>query len=60
MNSALIKKAKEAIELGRKNGRVLDVSEAFKLYPVEEEVHEGKLEYFKNKENVKWSVKWVI
>jgi len=53
MNSALIKKAKEAIELGRKNGRVLDVSEAFKLYPVEEEVHEGKLEYFKNKENVK-------
>lgn len=51
VNESLIKQAKEAIKSGRKKGRVLDVSEAFKKYPVENEVHKGSLEYFENNEN---------
>ena len=49
MNESLIKQAKKAIASGRKKGRVLDVSEAFKKYSVKNEIHKGKLEYFKNK-----------
>ena len=49
MDKLLIEKAKKAILSGRKKGRVLDVSEAFKKYPVENEIHKGKLEYFENK-----------
>ena len=49
VNELLIKQAKEAIKAGRKKGRVLDVSEAFKKYPVENEIHKGKLEYFQKK-----------
>jgi len=31
---------------GRELDRVLNVAEAFKKYPVEDEIHEGKLEYW--------------
>jgi len=44
VNDKLIEKSKRAVELARKNGRILDVSEAFKRYPVENEWHKGKLE----------------
>ena len=44
MNEKLIEKANKAIELAYKNGRVLDISEAFIKYPVENEWHKGKLE----------------
>ena len=49
VNELLSKQAKEAINAGRKKGRVLDVSEAFKKYPVENEIHKGTLEYFQKK-----------
>ena len=48
MDKEVVKKAKEAIILGRKNGRVLNISKAFDKYPVINEVHKGKPEYFKN------------
>ena len=48
MDKLLIEQARKAISSGRKKERVLDVSEAFKKYPVENEIHEGKLECFQN------------
>lgn len=50
VNKTLIERAKEAIEMGKKNGRILDISEAFKKYPIEDEIHKGKLEYFQQKD----------
>ena len=49
MDKLLIEKTKKAIASGRKAGRVLDISEAFKKYPVENEIHKGKPEYFENR-----------
>ena len=46
MNSELSNRAKEILARGREKGRVLKVSEAFIKYPVSEEEHEGKLEYW--------------
>jgi hypothetical protein len=43
MNDRLREKSRKAVELARKNGRILDVSEAFKKYPVENEWHKGEL-----------------
>ena len=37
---------KELVAIGRKQGKVLPVSEAFRLHPVEDEVHQGKAEYW--------------
>ena len=37
---------KELIARGREAGRVLHVSEAFTKYPVEDEDHKGKLDYW--------------
>ena len=37
---------KDIIARGRRLGRVKDVSDAFKNYPVEEEAHKGKLDYW--------------
>ena len=51
MNKKLMKQAKEAVLLSRKNGRILDVSEAFKKYPAENEIHESKLQHFKREDN---------
>ncbi|MDR2570269.1 MAG: type II toxin-antitoxin system RelB/DinJ family antitoxin [Oscillospiraceae bacterium] len=36
----------DLISRGRESGRVLNVGEAFRMYPVTEEDHEGKLEYW--------------
>ena len=47
MTNELILEARELIVLGEKSGRVLSVSEAFKMYPVEEEFHKGKIENWK-------------
>jgi len=46
-----IRKMKELVALGRKAGKVLPVEEAFIMYPVEDEAHAGKREYWENKEN---------
>ena len=50
MNAELVKKAKEAIKIGRLNGRVINVSEAFKKFPVEKEMHKGRIESFKKED----------
>jgi hypothetical protein len=42
----IVDEMKELVELGKERGKVLPVSEAFVLHPVEDEVHEGKLEYW--------------
>jgi hypothetical protein len=42
----LVLQMKELIKFGRERGRVLPVSEAFKMYPVEEEAHKGELDYW--------------
>ena len=39
-------RVKSIIERGREKGRVINVAEAFIKYPVEEEEHKGKLEYW--------------
>ena len=41
----------DLISRGRDLGQVLNVAEAFKKYPVEEEFHEGKLEYWTQEMN---------
>jgi hypothetical protein len=46
INNQSVERAKEIIERGRENGRVLNVSEAFKMYPAEKEEHKGKIEYW--------------
>jgi len=40
------KNRSELISRGRELGQVLNVAEAFKKYPVEDEIHGGKLEYW--------------
>jgi len=50
VNAELVKKAKEAIKIGRLNGRVINVSEAFKKFPVEKEMHKGRIESFKKED----------
>jgi DNA-damage-inducible protein J len=44
---------KELISRGRELGRVSNVAEAFEKYPVKDEIHEGKLEYWKQKSESK-------
>ena len=46
MTDESIAKMKELVYEGYRKGKVLPVSEAFDLYPVEEEVHKGELEYW--------------
>jgi len=41
------------ISRGRELGQVQNVAEAFKKYPVEDEVHAGKLEYWTQERNQK-------
>jgi DNA-damage-inducible protein J len=43
---AASKNRSELISRGRKLGQVLNVAEAYKAYPVEDEVHGGKLEHW--------------
>ena len=43
----------ELISRGRGLGHVLNVAEAFKKYPAEDEIHEGKLEFWNHERNQK-------
>ena len=46
MDEKLVAKMKELVKLAENDGSVLPVSEAFKLYPVSEEIHKGQLDYW--------------
>ena len=46
MEKELTLKMKELTKLARQKGKVLPVSEAFKMHPVKEESHKGKIEYW--------------
>lgn len=37
-------KKKSFLEIAKENGKVKDIKEAFREYPVEEEWHQGKIE----------------
>ena len=47
MEPELVLEMEELIKIGEAQGKVLHISEAFEMYPVEEEVHKGKIEYWK-------------
>jgi hypothetical protein len=51
ISDELAREMKELIEIGREKGKVLHFSKAFEMYPVEEESHKGKLEYWTKGEN---------
>ena len=55
MEKELTTEMKKLAEIGKKQGKVLPVSEAFKVYPVEEEVHKGKIDFW-NKGDIKREV----
>ena len=42
------------------SGRVKDLNEAFKEYPVEEEWHKGKIENIVNEKNIQYHIKYDI
>jgi predicted secreted protein len=46
MNKEMTIRMKELIKKAREQGKVLPVSEAFKMYPVEDEAHKGELNYW--------------
>ena len=46
MDKTLTLQMRELVEKGRDKGRVLPVSEAFEIFPVEDEAHKGKIEYW--------------
>ena len=50
MNEDQILGIKELIQTARRKGKVLPVSCAFEMYPVEDEEHKGKIEYWKREE----------
>ena len=50
MNEDKILGIKELIQIARHKGKVLPVSCAFEMYPVEDETHKGKIEYWKSEE----------
>ena len=50
MNEDQILGVKELIQAARRKGKVLPVSCAFEMYPVEDEAHKGKIEYWKSEE----------
>ena len=45
MTKASVSKMKELTKKAEDQNKILSVSEAFRMYPVEEEKHKGKLEY---------------
>ena len=53
MDKILVQQMKELVEKGKKKGKVLPVEEAFKMFPVEEEAHKGKIDYWIKEENKK-------
>jgi predicted secreted protein len=46
MDKNLVSQMKDLVEAGRKKGAILPVSEAFDAFPVEDEPHKGKIEYW--------------
>jgi len=46
----VIKKMKDLTKRSKVAGRVLPVSRAFEMYPVKDEVHKGKIEYWTDPE----------
>jgi predicted RND superfamily exporter protein len=44
VSPASVKKMKELTKQAKEQNKVISVSEAFKMYPVEEEAHKGNLE----------------
>ena len=46
MTDELITKMQELIEVAEKNNKIVPVSKAFEMFPVEDEVHEGNLSYW--------------
>jgi hypothetical protein len=46
MDKKLTLKMKELTKVARQKGKVLSVSEAFKMHPISEEAHKGKIEYW--------------
>jgi len=49
MDKELILKMKELIRVARQQNKVLPVATAFETYPVEDEDHNGKIEYWESK-----------
>jgi len=45
MSPVSIEKMKELTKQARDENRIISKSEAFKMYPVKEEAHKGKLEF---------------
>jgi hypothetical protein len=43
MDEKLVSRMKELTKLSKENGNIVPVSEAFKKFPVEEEVHKGDI-----------------
>jgi hypothetical protein len=41
-----VSEMRKLTEIARSRGKILPVSEAFRLFPVEEEAHKGKQEYW--------------
>jgi len=50
---AASKNRSELISRGRELGQVISVAEAFKKYPVTDEIHRGELEYWTQERNPK-------
>lgn len=46
MKNEQTSRARALISRGREKGRVVHFSEAFRNYPVEDEEHKGKIEYW--------------
>jgi len=46
MNEESVAKMKELVKEASQQNKIMNVSEAFRLYPVEEEPHKGNLEYW--------------
>ena len=45
MTKDLIAETKKLIKIAHAEGKTMNLTEAFERHPVEEEVHEGKVEY---------------
>ena len=45
-----ITKMKELTKIAKEKGLIIPLSEAFRMFPVEEEIHKGKIEYWTGSE----------
>jgi len=51
MNPVLVAQVKELTKKAKKENKILHVSEAFKKYPAEAKVDDGKIEYITKEES---------